>query len=428
MVNRKQVTEPMPAAGPATAASKLDIGFNENGLVFLGAAILLGAAVFWVVRSPLLERTDFTSVYTAAFMVRTGDSSKLYDVQEQRRVQERLFKRPGLLVALHPPFEALLFAPLSKLSFKAAYMVWGAINILLWFAFVYLIRPYAPVPKQAFQYSILCFAFCPLWVALFQGQTSVLLLLIYTLTFLSLKQQQDFRAGVLLGLGLLKFQLVLPFAIIFGLRRKWRFLEGFSLSAALLGALSLFSAGGQGVLTYLRLLVHVGKDPANVSTSGPAVEMPTLQGFVYGVLGHRASFGAISLVVAVGSVLLIGFTAWRWIEEDRKGTGSALGPMFAATVAVSLMTGFHMFIHDLSSLILPLFLVAAYLPGLERAGLRRLLKAVLVIFWMAPLYFVLAAWHGLFLMFPVLLAFGLGALSLARGLEDGVRPLEERSA
>ena len=37
-----------------------------------------------------------------------------------------------------------------------------------------------------------------------------------------------FAAGVALGLALLKFQFAVPFAVIFLLRRQWRFLGGFA--------------------------------------------------------------------------------------------------------------------------------------------------------------------------------------------------------
>lgn len=59
-----------------------------------------------------------------------------------------------------------------------------------------------------------------------QGQTTVLLLILFSLTYVSLKQSQDLRAGFFLGLGLFKFPVVFPFAIICLLRRKWKMLAG----------------------------------------------------------------------------------------------------------------------------------------------------------------------------------------------------------
>ena len=88
--------------------------------------------------------------------------------------------------------------------------------------------------------------------------------------------------------------------------------------------------------------------------------------------------------------------------------------MFAAALAVSLVTGLHMFTHDFSPLMLALLLVGAHFPGRNRPALRLALGITLVLFWIPPLYFALVAWHSLYLMSPVLIVFGLSALKLAR--------------
>ena len=54
------------------------------------------------------------------------------------------------------------------------------------------------------------------------------MLVIYTLVFIALKGKREFTAGGLLACGLFKFHLVVPFVIIFMIRRQWRFLTGFA--------------------------------------------------------------------------------------------------------------------------------------------------------------------------------------------------------
>jgi len=399
---------------------KLDTRFNENGMIFLATAILLVAAVFWTGRGPLSEKTDFTFTYLGACLVHQGDGSRLYDLGEQRRVVKSLFKRPNPLIYEHPPFEAAAFAPLAPLPYRTAYLIWGVTNVLIWLLAVYLIRPYASVPRSQPAYLAAWIFFAPLCVALYQGQTSLALLLLYVLTFINLKRGRDLVAGMCLGLGLFKFQFVLPFALIFLLRSKWRFLSGFAISAAMLGGLSFVPCGWRGVLSYLQLLVQISRHPANVSY-GSAVDMPTVQGFVYAILGRQASFVVVSCIVAAISVLLILFAAWRWRQEDRKLQSSSSSElMFAGAVVVSLMTGFHMFTHDFSPLMLAILLVVARLPGKDRPVLRLMLKITLQVFWIWPLYFVLVAWHCLYLMFPVLTVFALATLRLAANPSEGV--------
>lgn len=399
-------TESMP--GP-----KIKIGLNENGVVFAGVAVLLFGAVLWGATSPLVEKTDFVLNYFAAYMVRHGEGPKLYDVSEQVKVRDSLFKNPNPLFFEHPPFEALFFAPLAGLPFRQAYLIWGVVNALIWLLLPYVLRPHAPVPKDPIGYIGLWLLFAPLGIALFQGQTSFVLVLAYAATFLSLKRGQDMKAGWWLGFGLFKFQFVLPFALIFLLRRKWNFLAGFLLSAALLGVLSLGAVGWQGVLGYIHLVLETSRKPANLSY-GSAVDMPTLHGFMYALLGNRVSIGSLTLIVAVISAIMIIFTAWGWARAERRNPGRAFDLGFSAALAVSLMTGLHMFAHDFSPLMLAMLLAAKHVPGQDRPALRLVLATALVFLWIPPLYFVLVAWHGLYMMFPVLFILGASTLFLAQ--------------
>ena len=392
---------------------KLQLGFSENGMLVVGAAVLMAAAVFWTARGPFLEKTDFTFTYLGARLVLQGDGARLYDLSEQRKLAASLFQHPNPLIYEHPPFEALVFAPLATLPYRTAYVIWGLINAVISLLALYLVRPYAPFPRSQGGYLAAWVFFAPLCVALCEGQSSLALLLLYILTFVNLRRGRDLMAGVFLGLGLFKFQFVLPFALILLLRRKWRFAGGFALSAALLSAMSLIPAGWRGVSNYLSLLLQISRHPAHVSF-GSAVDMPTIQGFVYAILHRGVSSTAISLIVALASVVLIGLTAWCWGQVDRiSNSDSGFDLMFAGAVAVSLMTGFHMFTHDFSPLLLAMLLVLAHFPGEDRRRPRQLLKATLGIFWAWPIYFVLVAWHSLYLMLPVLLAFAMVAIRLA---------------
>jgi hypothetical protein len=401
-----------PATQCALPATKIKIGFNESTAVFFGAAVIVLGAVLWSARGPSTEKTDFSVTYVGAWMVHHGHGPMLYDLGTQLKVRDSLFTDPNPLIYEHPPFEALLLSPLATLPYRTAYLLWGLLNAQVWLVLPYLLRPYAPVPRDMLGYFALWFLFAPLGVALYQGQPSLLLLLLYALTFISLKRAYDVRAGLCLGLGLFKFQFVLPFALIFLLRRKWRFLSGFLISTGVLGALSLLAVGWQGVLSYIRLLLKIGSDTGNVSY-GSATDMGTLQGFVYAILGHRASHEIVSCIVAAISALLLLVTAWRWRQEDRQKPEGSFDLMFAAALAVSLVTGLHMFTHDFSPLMLALLLVAAHFPGRDRPALRLALGTTLVLFCIPPLYFALVAWHCLYLMSPILMIFGLSALKLA---------------
>ena len=384
----------------------------EAWLMLFALAILLVGAVLWADKEPQVEKTDFTVTYLAAQILRQGHAAQLYDLEEQERVKATLYTHAEPLIFEHPPFEALLMEPIGRLPYRKAYFVWGLINCVAWLALPFLLRPYAPVPREAIGY-LAAWIFAPLGVALYQGQPSILLLLAYVLAFSALRRGSDVMAGVWLALGLFKFQFVLPFALIMLLRRKWKFLGGFSITAAGLGVLSLVAVGWQGIVGYVRLLLTIAGNPSNASY-GNAIGMATVQGFVYSVLGHFVSARSVSLIVAAISLWLVWFSARCWSREEEGHPGKSFDLMFAAAVVISLTLGMHMFTHDLSPLMLSMFLVVAHLPAAGRPLLRMAFVAALSLFWISPLYFALLKWHCVYLLFAPLLIFALSAIRLAR--------------
>src|SRR5262249_38344673 len=141
---------------------------------------------------------------------------------------------------------------------------------------------------------------------------------------------------------------------------------------------------GRGLVGYVRFLLTIGSNPQNESY-GSAVDMPTLHGLAYAILGLRVSPIELNIVVALLSILLLGLVAWRW--NSLRGT-SSLDLMFAAALAASLAAGSHMFTHDLSPLIVPMFLAAAHVstPRFHFLG-RIAIRIVLSILWAFPIYF-----------------------------------------
>ena len=195
--------------------------------------IALHCTVFWLARYRLLAGSpDFSIFYTAGLMVRHGQGSVLYSDQAQgaawREVVPGTDVRDHPLPFNHPPFEALLFVILTYLPYLRAYFLWLLVNLLLVGASAFLMRPWLPTLGSSFSLLLILapFAFFPIAYGLLQGQDSILLLVLYCLAYGAFRRSQDLRAGVFLGLGLFKFHLVLPFAFILLLRRRWQALGG----------------------------------------------------------------------------------------------------------------------------------------------------------------------------------------------------------
>ncbi len=376
----------------------------ERILGIFAAAIIMLGAIFWLDRPVTAEQKDFSVTYLGSRMVYLGLGSKLYDLEEQHKLKAVILPHGEPLIYEHPPFEALLLAPLGAIPYRTAYLLWGFVNIAIWLTLPWLLRPYAPVPREDLGYIALWIVFAPLGVTLFQGQSSLVMLLLYALAFIAFRRGQDFRMGIFLGLALLKFQFAIPFAVIFLLRKKWTFIKGFLATASMLGLLSWVAVGARGIWSYLHLLAAVAIHPNNQSY-GSAVDMATLQGLVHALLGGILSQFTVFLIVAGTSAFLLAWTARKWNCVERNGDAQSNELMFAVAVAISLVTGLHMFIHDLSPMMLAMMLVAARIGASPRLGLKVVLLTCMTLFWIPPVYFVLLARHRMYVMVPLLLTF-----------------------
>jgi glycosyl transferase family 87 len=387
-------------------------GSVEVAIAWFAAASVLFGAVLWADHSPSIEMTDFSVTYIGARIVHEGRGAKLYDLAEQKQTKASLLTHAQPLIFEHPPFEALLLAPLGGLQYKTAYLIWGLLNAIVWLYLPYLLRPYAPSPHNEIAYLALWLLFPPLGIALYQGQSSLILVLIFALVFVCLKQGREFRAGVWLGLGLFKFQFAIPLAIIFLLRRKWGVISGFTVSAIALGVLSFIAVGWQGIIGYIRLLLNVAGHPHNFSY-GKASDMATLQAFCNVILGKVLNPAIIHVIVATATVALIVFAAKQWARADE--TQTAFDLFFATSIVVALVTGIHMFAHDLSPLALSMFLVLPHLGHRGAGGWTAVTFVCIVLCWIPPLYFLAIAGHSLYLLFPLLSLLALGITQVSEG-------------
>ncbi len=361
-------------------------------VIFLVAMIFLHGWMFFSLRREIATGyPDFTIFYTAGKCILQGQGRQLYDLETQFAIQREFASevkhRENALPFNHPPFEALLFAPLARLPYVAAYVVWAAFNIALILGFWILLRPRLPslhgfLPALPL---LAIFGFFPLAIALLQGQDSILLLFLYGLVFSALATGRNFVAGVCLALALFKFQLVLPFVLVLLLRRQWRAVAGFVVTAFGLLLLSAAVVGWSGVMAYPGFVLRLSRSGAQAGIYPRA--MPNLRGLVAGSL-HLAGLPAALLIIAL-SIALLALAAHGWREQA--GRRFVLG--FSLCLTVTIITSYHMLTHDLSLLILAILLLAELLVSGEIVGpARRILVASIAVLFLTPLYAVLQFW------------------------------------
>jgi len=402
----------MSSSTSLSSPSRFTPELNEDTLAFVAVAILLSGVVLWSSHLSGVEKTDFSLTYVAARIVHRGQEPLLYDMELQKKTRDSLFIHPSPLFFEHPPLEALLLSPLAALSFRSAYAVWGLLNAAVWLSLIIFLRRYLPWPRELLAYIALWLIFAPLAVALYQGQSSIILLALFAAAFVLLKNARELSAGLALGFGLIKFQFVLPFVLVFVLLRKWRFLAGFILAASVFVALSIATVGFKGMAHYLGFLLTIAANPQNQSY-GSAVDMPTIQGFLYAFLGDRIPHTGLITASLLLSVLLLVWIARQWRLATSQSSSDLL---FGSAIAASLLAGSHMFTHDLSPLLFSMLLILAHFDG-ANAKVRVLLVFTMAVFWTFPLYFLCVAYHCLYLMCPVLVLFVFAAVQMAKTVE-----------
>jgi len=323
------------------------------GAFLLACALANGAAVVRLL--PLLRNgyQDFTIFYGAGTMVRSGRASQLYDLGAQYQVQEQFAPnvaiRQAALPFNHPPFEALLFVPLSYLNYWPAYLVWTLVNVVLVALSLGVMRRAFPeiTRLNVLLVILACAGFVPLLMALVQGQDSVLLLALVTLSLGALVAERDVWAGAALGVGLFKFQFVIPFMLIVVVRRP-RVLLGFGAVAAAVVAICSMMVGWNGLLGYGRFVFGV---EGHGSGGAIIASMPNVRGLLAGTLGvHDASRLTLWSNIAV-SFTVLGVAMW-WVSRKEM----PLRRLIVVASVVSMLVSYHALIQDVT-LLLPVVIL-----------------------------------------------------------------------
>jgi hypothetical protein len=344
----------------------------QSGAPYYVKALALGLPAYligvhlstWVLMASfyLGGHSDFRQIYAAAQMVRTRESSHLYDPFAQQRAQNRFVGDDPLIPFIRPAYELLIFLPLTFLSYRAAYFVLLATNLVLLF-FVYrllrpkmgnlaIIHPWLP--------AAMLLAFLPIGVALIEGQDSVLLLLLFAAALACMDRGRETRAGVLAGLGMFKFQFTIPLALIFLLWHRWDFVKGMLFSTVPAASLSVWMVGLAQTGFYIRLLLFMAQPSSSMGMT--INRMMNLHGLVFGILGNDLSrFWIAAITIAASALVILGLA-----RMSPSGPDALLYALMASTVL-----SYYLFIHDNSLLFIPIAIALDRFVATESSSDRK---------------------------------------------------------
>src|SRR5215469_5264155 len=121
---------------------------------------------------------DFRAFYGAGWLL-LHHPTQLFDLSVQTAIQNAVVCPMWRGVPFyHPAYEALLYAPLTLLSYHSAYIVYSVINVLL-LALCYVVAPASADPRISKAVRPLLFFVCfPAFMAIAEGQDSIVFLLL----------------------------------------------------------------------------------------------------------------------------------------------------------------------------------------------------------------------------------------------------------
>ena len=353
------------------------------------ALVAGGSYVAWwtsLARAGRFQPVDFDAFYTGAAIVRDGLGARLYDLRLQAAYQAALLGflplRGGPLPFVSPPSVAVALLPLAALPIDAAHRVWSVLQLALaaalgrgaW-------RAAGERPGERALGLAATLAFPMLFVTLYKGQVTLLVLLALLGWWRGLRRGDDRASGLCLVAFAVKPQLFLAPLLVTALRRRGRALAWFAAGSAVvaLGTVAVVGVGPWRDFLAVTRALEVTYDYQLVY---PA-HMYNFRGFL-ALLGVAPPL-TITLT-RVGLAAALAVVALLWVREP------PTAPLDDRRVAASLLlTVFftpHLYFYDTLLLLAVAAPFHAWLRASRPAGARALLLAALVV----PALFLETAW------------------------------------
>ncbi|HEV7679129.1 MAG TPA: glycosyltransferase family 87 protein [Candidatus Dormibacteraeota bacterium] len=319
----------------------------------VAAALLIGYLAMWLGVSRLeVGRSDFTSTYVGATLLRQGHAAQLYDESLQTPLHSQLIApgdRQGNLPFVNPPGAALLALPVTFLDLPTAYRVWSLLQLVLIALGVAAAVRAAPWPGHTLRATKIA-----AWLAgtagagtastLLLGQWDGLLTLGVGMAYASWRRRRPDDGGLAAGawLGavaaLTKPHLFLGVAAFMLARRDRRALGGAAAAVACAGALSLLLVGPQGLEAFARIALG-GTD------RWPLAGLLGFTGLFGSWLGNAGTAYALAAVASIAAL-----AGCAVLGARSRTDGAKFETALAGTMALTLVMSPHLLGHDLALL------------------------------------------------------------------------------
>jgi hypothetical protein len=298
-------------------------------------------------RQEFIIGMDYVSFRSGAQIVRSQEKSSIYKINLQRSYQkERLEIGEEVLPFRNPPFTTLIFIPLSNLSYDIGYKLFALFNIFLLMLLFFVFRKRFGLPSIAL--LILMVFYRPVFETILQGQITIVILLLITVSYLLLKKKLYFSSGFLLSFILMKpsYLLLVPFILLLVPKRK--LLYGLVIGSFIFLAVNTFLVGFSALSFYPRFLLMTEE-----SLFGSNLEkFPSIYSFLL-YFENTFDVGVYFAPVVLGaSYLIVVFYFYRMVGR------TTFEVLYSVAIIFALVFSPHLLLHDLVLLLLPIIILA----------------------------------------------------------------------
>ena len=267
---------------------------------------------------------DLTLVYIGARIGLEHGWSHIYALDLQHQLFAQL--RPSAAFNdgerfLSPPPVAWLLVPLTVLGAAGTIYVWLAASLVALVSAWWIAAPGAGRTRAL--WLIFALAWYPVQYSISLAQPDVVVLLAAVACWRLAEKDRPYLAGVVLGVSVLKPQLVLALPLVLLVAGRWRIAGAWAVTMAVLTILSLLVIGQQGLTDYRSLLAeaqHVTNNryftPAFVLGPGALSYAAQAVVLVIGLAGAYLNRGSsVARLFALGLVTTA-LSATYWHLQD----------------------------------------------------------------------------------------------------------------
>ena len=320
-------------------------------------SLLLVYVILWaqMIKTPS-ERTgtDFIAFYTAGRVAQEYGAQEVYNIAYQKSIQEGVLgfsiTKEQQLIYIHPPLIIPLLVLIVQENYSVSFFVWVFMQTVLYGISFYVlshIQPKTWSSEQKLNFSLSGILFFPNFISLLLGQDTSFVFLGVSIFIYGTLSKKDFLSGIGLALTTMRPHISLALALPLLVKNRKAF-KYFVASGTLLALFSIWMLGIKGTENFIQILMISGKG-ADYGTKEFAMynfigfltrTFPLLETNTIHIIGWSAYFLSIVMISAF----------WNYTNEKKT---------YCLSLAVisSLFFAPHLHYHDLSLLIIPIFLL-----------------------------------------------------------------------